>query len=113
MDLINTVEAKYLKKDIPEIFPGDLVEVHTKVREGEKTRIQKFEGTVIAMKNGGTRESITVRKISYGVGAEKIFPVNSPNIDKIIVKRRHKVRRAKLYYMRDLSGKSARLREKR
>ncbi|MFA5478515.1 MAG: 50S ribosomal protein L19 [Candidatus Muiribacteriota bacterium] len=113
MDLMNTVESKYLKKDIPEIRPGDQVQVHTKVKEGEKTRIQIFEGIVIAMNHGGTRETITVRKISYGVGAEKIFPVNSPNIDKIVVKRRHKVRRAKLYYMRDLSGKAARLKEKR
>ncbi|MGM0606924.1 MAG: 50S ribosomal protein L19 [Candidatus Muiribacteriota bacterium] len=113
MDIMNTVESSYLKKDIPEVRSGDLVQVHTKVVEGEKTRIQVFEGIVLAKKNGGTRETITVRKNSYGVGAEKIFPLHSPNIDKIVVKRRNKVRRAKLYYLRNLSGKAARLKEKR
>ncbi len=113
MDLINVVESKYKKKETTDIMPGDQVAVHTKVKEGNKERIQIFEGVVIAMKNGGTSETITVRKMSYGIGAEKVFPVHSPNIEKIVVKRRHKVRRAKLYYLRNLRGKAARLREKR
>ena len=113
MDLINVVESKYKKKETTDIMPGDQVAVHTKVKEGNKERIQVFEGVVIAMKNGGTSETITVRKMSYGIGAEKVFPVHSPNIEKIVVKRRHKVRRAKLYYLRNLRGKAARLREKR
>ncbi|PLX20019.1 MAG: 50S ribosomal protein L19 [Candidatus Muiribacterium halophilum] len=113
MDLINVVESKYKKKETTDIMPGDQVAVHTKVKEGNKERIQIFEGVVIAMKNGGTSETITVRKMSYGIGAEKVFPVHSPNIEKIVVKRRHKVRIAKLYYLRNLRGKAARLREKR
>jgi len=105
MDLINVVESKYKKKETADIMPGDQVAVHTKVKEGNKERIQIFEGVVIAMKNGGTRETITVRKMSYGIGAEKVFPVHSPNIEKIVVKRRQKVRRAKLYYIRKIRGK--------
>jgi large subunit ribosomal protein L19 len=112
MNIINTVESKYMKKDLPEIKPGDLVRVHTKVKEGNKERIQIFEGTVIGIKHGGTRETFTVRKVSYGIGAEKIFPLHSPNIANIEIKRRNKVRRAKLYYLRDLRGKAARLKEK-
>ncbi len=113
MDYIKQFEEKNLRKDIPEFFPGDTVKVHVKVKEGEKQRIQIFQGTVIARKNGSLRETFTVRKISEGVGVERIFPVNSPIIDKIDVVRRGRVRRAKLYYLRDKIGKQARIKEKR
>ncbi len=112
MDLLTLVEQEQIKKDIPEFRPGDTVRVHTKVVEGNRERIQVFEGTVIARKGGGLRETFTVRKISYGVGVERIFPVNSPRIDKIEVVRKGKVRRAKLYYLRKLRGKAARIKER-
>ncbi len=110
--LIDRIEAPYLKKDLPHIQIGDTVRVHTKIKEGEKERIQVFEGIVIRWKKGGLRASITVRKISHGVGVERIFPLHTPTIDKIEVKSHGQVRRARLYYLRDLSGKAARIKER-
>jgi len=112
MDMITLVEQQQMRKDIPEFRPGDTVSVHTKVVEGGRERIQVFEGTVIARRGSGLKETFTVRKISYGVGVERIFPVHSPRIDKIEVVRKGKVRRAKLYYMRKLRGKAARIQER-
>jgi len=93
----------------PEIRAGDTVRVHVRIKEGAKTRIQVFEGTVIALKHGGPRSTITVRKISNGIGVERIFPIHAPVVEKIEIKSRHRVRRAKLYYLRQLRGKKARL----
>lgn len=112
MDLISAVEQEQIRKDIPDFRPGDTVKVYTKVVEGGRERIQVFEGTVIARRGGGLRETFTVRKVSYGVGVERIFPLNSPRIDKIEVVKKGRVRRAKLYYMRDLRGKAARIKER-
>lgn len=108
---IRKLEASWLRTDIPDFGPGDTVRVHVKVREGDKERIQVFEGVVLGRRGGGIRETFTVRKVSYGVGVERVFPVHSPNIDKIEVVRHAKVRRAKLYYLRNLKGKAARLTE--
>ena len=105
------VESKK-RKDIPEFRPGDTVRVHVKIKEGDKERLQAFEGTVIARKNTGIGETITVRKISFGHGVERIFPLNAPVIDHIDLVRTGRVRRSKLYYLRDLKGKAARLRER-
>lgn len=113
MDAIKLVEKKYMKSEPPEFRPGDTVRVHVKVTEGARERIQVFEGVVIARKHGGVNETFTVRKISNGVGVERIFPLHCPTVDKIEVKRLGKVRRAKLYYLRDLSGKAARIKERR
>ncbi|MFQ5638727.1 MAG: 50S ribosomal protein L19 [bacterium] len=113
MDKIDTFVAEYIREDIPEFGPGDTVAVHTKVREGDKERIQIFEGVVIKRRGGGINATFTVRKISNGVGVERIFPLNSPNINKLIKVRSGRVRRAKLYYLRDLKGKAARIAEKR
>lgn len=112
MDLIKLVEQENIKSDIPEFHVGDTVKVHVKVVEGKRERIQVFEGIVIKRQNGGARETFTVRKISYGVGVERTFPVNSPRIDKIEVVRLGKVRRAKLYYLRDRVGKATKVKEK-
>jgi large subunit ribosomal protein L19 len=112
MNLIDLVEQEQLKKDLPAFGPGDTVRVHLKVVEGERERIQIYEGVVIARSNGGLRETFTARKISGGVGVERIFPVHSPMIAKIEVARRGRVRRAKLYYLRKRSGKAARIRER-
>ncbi|GIV08546.1 MAG: 50S ribosomal protein L19 [Fimbriimonadales bacterium] len=109
--VLQEVEQPYLKTDIPEFRPGDTVRVHVRVVEGGKERIQIYEGVVIARKNRGIADTITVRKVSYGVGVERTFPVHSPMISKIEVTRKGKVRRAKLYYLRNLSGKAARLKE--
>jgi large subunit ribosomal protein L19 len=109
--LITKVLNKY-KREIPEFRPGDTIRVHVKIKEGDKERLQAFEGTVIARKNTGMGESITVRKISFGQGVERIFPVNAPVIDHIDLIRTGRVRRAKLYYLRGLKGKAARLRER-
>lgn len=109
--ILQEVEQPYLKTDLPEFRPGDTVRVHVRVVEGGKERIQVFEGVVIARKNRGIADTITVRKVSYGVGVERTFPVHSPMIAKIEVTRKGKVRRAKLYYLRNLSGKAARLKE--
>ena len=110
--LLTKFIAKNLRTDVPEFRPGDTVRVHVKIREGDKERLQAFEGTVIARKNTGTGESITVRKISFGHGVERIFPLHARVIDHIDVVRTGRVRRAKLYYLRGLRGKAARLRER-
>ena len=113
MDAIRLVEAGHLKKDRQGFAPGDTIRVHVRVVEGEKERIQMFEGVVIRKRGEGGRASFTVRRISYGVGVERTFPLHSPRIDKIDVVRHGKVRRSKLYYLRGLAGKKARLKEKR
>ena len=113
MDAIRLVDAGQLKKDRGSFAPGDTVRVQVKVVEGEKERLQAFEGVVIRKRGGGASASFTVRRISYGVGVERTFPVHSPRIDKIQVTKRAVVRRSKLYYLRDLAGKAARLKEKR
>ncbi|WP_456425293.1 50S ribosomal protein L19 [Rhodocaloribacter sp.] len=112
-DYINLVEATQLKDDIPDFAAGDTVNVHVRVIEGEKERIQQFQGVVIAFKGSGARRTFTVRKVSNGVGVERIFPVFSPKVAKIEVVRYGRVRRAKLYYLRERRGKSARIRERR
>ena len=111
MDIIAQITADQLRTDLPKLLIGDTVKVYAKVREGNRERIQMFEGTLIAKKNGGISETITVRRIASGVGVEKVFPVNSPNIDRIEVVRHGKVRRAKLYYLRDRVGKAARVKQ--
>ena len=111
MDLIKALNEKQLK-EVPQVLVGDTVRVHVKVKEGARERIQVFEGTVIAKKHGGIEETITVRRLSYGVGVEKVFPVHSPSIEKIATVRHGYVRRAKLYYLRDRVGKAAKIREK-
>ena len=111
MNVIDAIEAEQLRSDISAFRPGDTVRVHVKVVEGEKERIQVFEGAVLRRSNGGIRETFTVRKVSYGVGVERTFPIHSPRIDKVEVTVRGKVRRAKLYYLRELSGKAARIKE--
>ena len=111
--LINEITAEYMKNDVPEFRPGDSVKVHVKIIEGSTHRIQVFEGLVIKRQGAGISETFTVRKISYGVGVERTFPVNAPVIDKIEVTRRGIVRRAKLHYIRTLSAKAARIKERR
>ncbi len=113
MDLINTVTANQLNSEIPDFKPGDTLRVHARVIEGEKERIQVFQGVVISKRKGRTNATFTVRKVSYGVGVERIFPLHSPIIDKIEVISRGRVRRAKIYYLRKLRGKAARIRERR
>ncbi len=113
MNKVDIVEQSRLRDDIPDFRPGDTVKVNVRVVEGTRSRIQVFEGVVIARKGGGLRETFTVRKISFGVGVERTFPVHSPVIESIEVARRGKVRRAKLYYLRDRVGKAARIKEKR
>ena len=112
MDLIKELNKAELEKELPAVQVGDTVRVHVKVKEGSRERIQVFEGTVIAKKHGGIEETITVRRISYGVGVEKVFPVHSPSISTIEVVRSGKVRRAKLYYLRGRVGKGAKIKEK-
>ena len=112
MDLLKAVSDKYLKEELPEMNVGDTVRVHVKIKEGSRERIQVFEGTIIARKHGGIGETITVRRLSYGVGCEKVFPVHSPSIVKVETVRRGKVRRAKLYYLRDHVGKAAKVKER-
>ena len=113
MNIIQALEQEQLRSDIPEFAPGDTVRVPVKVVEGTRERIQAFEGVVIARSGTGVRETFTVRRISYGVGVERTFPVHSPRLDKIQLMRRGIVRRAKLYYLRNLTGKAARIRERR
>ena len=113
MNLLETIDREQVKTDIPDFRPGDTVKVHAKVRERGKERIQVFEGVVIRKKRGHKRSTFTVRKISFGVGVERIFPLHSPNIAKIEVVRYGKVRRAKLYYLRHKRGKAARIKERR
>jgi large subunit ribosomal protein L19 len=112
MDLIKELNKEALSKEMPKVQIGDTVRVHVKVKEGSRERIQVFEGVVIAKKHGGIEETITVRRISYGVGVEKVFPLHSPSIDTIQVVRNGAVRRAKLYYLRGRVGKSAKIKEK-
>ena len=112
MNKLKQIEVEQMRMDHPDFIAGDTVKVHVKIREGEKERIQVFQGVVISRKKGTTNATFTVRKVSYGEGVERVFPLYSPNVAKIDVKRRGDVRRAKLYYLRDLSGKAARIREK-
>lgn len=111
MNVLETIEKEQFREH-PSFRPGDTLRVHVKIREGDKERIQVFEGVVIAQRNGGSRESFTVRKISYGVGVERVFPLHSPSVDKIEIVSSGKVRRAKLYYLRGLQGKAARLKSR-
>ncbi len=113
MNSLDMLEGAYLRDDIPEFRSGDTVKVHVRVVEGGRERVQVFEGVVIARNGSGLRESFTVRKVSFGVGVERVFPVHAPIIQKIEVLRRGDVRRSKLYYLRERSGKSARIKEKR
>lgn len=113
MDAISAVEAGQLKRDRGAVAPGDTVRVHVRVVEGEKERVQVFEGVVIRRRGEGIRASFTVRRVSYGVGVERTFPLHSPRIEKIQVIKRGRVRRSKLYYLRERTGKAARLREQR
>ncbi|MBE7042259.1 MAG: 50S ribosomal protein L19 [Ruminococcaceae bacterium] len=112
MDILKAITEEQIRTDLPELLIGDTVKIYLKVKEGNRERIQMFEGTIIAKKHGGIQETFTVRRVSYGVGVERTFPVNSPNIDKIEVSRKGKVRRAKLYYLRDRVGKAAKVKEK-
>ena len=112
MDLMKAFTEKQLKAEPPVAQIGDTVRVHVRVKEGSRERIQVFEGTVIAKKHGGIEETITVRRISYGVGVEKVFPIHAPAVEKIELVRHGKVRRAKLYYLRDRVGKSAKVKER-
>ena len=111
MDLVKALNSQYMKEELPEVKVGDTVRVHVRIKEGARERIQVFEGTVIARKHGGIGETVTVRRISYGVGCEKVFPVHSPTIVSVETVRRGKVRRAKLYYLRDRVGKRAKVKE--
>ncbi len=113
MSVLKSLEAKQLKEKIPGFNPGDTIRVHVKIVEGDKERIQVFQGTVISRKGGGISESFTVRKVSAGIGVERVFPLHSPNVSKIQVMKRGKVRRSKLYYLRGLKGKKARITEKK
>ena len=111
-EIIRSIEAKQLRTDLPEFNVGDTVRGWVKVVEGTRERLQAFEGTVIAKRNGGIRETFTVRRVSYGIGVERTFPIHSPRVDRVEVVRRGKVRRAKLYYLRDRVGKQAKVKEK-
>ncbi len=113
MNIISVLEQEQLRKDIPDFRPGNTVKVHVKVVEGNRERVQVFEGVVIGRQNGGVRETFTVRRVSYGIGVERTFLVHSPRLAKIEVSRRGIVRRAKLHYLRGLTGKAARIRERR
>ncbi|HOP75122.1 MAG TPA: 50S ribosomal protein L19 [Bacillota bacterium] len=113
MNIIDTLEKEMMRTDIPDFQPGDTVRVHVKVVEGGKERIQVFEGVVLRRSHGGLKETFTVRKVSQGIGVERTFPVHSPMLDKIELMRKGRVRRAKLYYLRERSGKSARIEERR
>lgn len=113
MNLIDQIEAQEMKKEVPDIRVGDTVKVHMRIVEGEKERIQVIEGVVLRMHGGGARKTLTVRKISFGIGVERIFPLHSPRVEKVDIVKRAKVRQAKLYYLRDLKGKAARLKELR
>ncbi len=112
MNLIEKLDQQNMKETLPQMNVGDTVRVHVKIKEGARERIQVFEGTIIAKKHGGVEQTITVRRLSYGVGVEKVFPVHSPNIVDVQTVRRGKVRRAKLYYLRDRVGKAAKVKEK-
>ncbi|HZC71755.1 MAG TPA: 50S ribosomal protein L19 [Jatrophihabitans sp.] len=113
MNTLDTLDAASLRDDVPDFRPGDTLKVHVRVVEGNRSRIQVFQGVVIRRQGGGARETFTVRKVSFGVGVERTFPVHTPVIDKIELVTRGDVRRAKLYYLRDLRGKAAKIKEKR
>jgi large subunit ribosomal protein L19 len=113
MELIKNLEREMIRMDLPSFSAGDTIKVHVKIREGEKERIQVFQGVVISKRNNGAQSTFTVRKISYGVGVERVFPMHSPFIDQIEVVTKGRVRRAKIYYLRKLRGKAARIKEKR
>ena len=113
MNIIDQIEKEQMKTDLPSFRSGDTVKVHVRIKEAEKERIQVFEGVVIKKKNGGSRASFTVRKISYGVGVERIFPLHSPTVDRVEVVQRGKVRRSRIYYLRALKGKAARIKERK
>ena len=110
-EIIRSIEAKQIRSDLPQFNVGDTVRVWVKVVEGNRERLQAFEGTVIAKRNGGIRETFTVRRVSYGIGVERTFPINSPRVDHVDIIRRGKVRRAKLYYLRERQGKAAKIKE--
>ena len=112
MDLVKALNSQYMKEEIPEAKVGDTVRVHVRIKEGSRERIQVFEGTIIARKHGGIGETITVRRVSYGVGCEKVFPVHSPRVVAVETVRKGKVRRAKLYYLRSRFGKAAKIKER-
>ncbi|EJO5348197.1 50S ribosomal protein L19 [Clostridium botulinum] len=112
LEVIKAIEAEQVRNDLPEFNVGDTVKVHQRIKEGTRERVQIFEGTVLKRQNGGSRETFTVRRVAYNVAVEKTFPVNSPLIEKIQVVRRGKVRRAKLYYLRDRVGKAAKVKER-
>lgn len=112
MDIIKALEQEQIRTDLPVLSIGDFVKVHLKIKEGNRERLQVFEGTVIAKKGGGLKETFTVRRVSYGVGVERILPVHSPKIDHIDVVRKGKIRRAKLYFLRDRVGKASKIKEK-
>lgn len=111
MDALKLIAQDSVKAEVPEISIGDTVKVYCRIKEGEKERIQMFEGTVIAKKGAGVSETFTVRRVSYGVGVERVFPIHSPNVDRVEVVRHGKVRRSKLYYLRDRVGKAAKVKE--
>ena len=111
MDALKLIAQDSLKKELPSFEIGDTVRIDVRIREGERERIQQFEGTVIARNGSGVAETFTVRRVSYGVGVERVFPIHSPNVSKVVVVRRGKVRRAKLYYLRDRVGKAAKVKE--
>ena len=113
MNKLELIEREQMRMDLPDFIPGDTVKVHVKIKEGEKERIQAFQGVVISKRKGTMGASFTVRKVSYGVGVERIFPMHSPAIDRVEIITRGRVRRGKLYYLRNLKGKAARIREKR
>lgn len=113
MNKIELIEREQMRMDLPDFTPGDTVKVHVKIKEGEKERLQAFQGVVISKRLGSINATFTVRKVSYGVGVERIFPMHSPSIDRVEVITRGRVRRGKLYYLRNLRGKAARIREKR
>ena len=112
MDALEIISGSSKKAEVPSFSVGDTVKVHVKIKEGDKSRIQVFEGTVIAKKHGGISETFTVRRVAYGVGVERVFPVHSPNVKDVAVVRHGRVRRAKLYYLRDRVGKAAKVKEK-
>lgn len=112
MNLVDVIEREQIRQDIPEFRPGDTVRVYVKIREGNRERVQVFEGTVISRRGRGVQETFTVRRVSYGVGVERVFPIHSPYLEKIEVTRRGKVRRAKLYYLRERVGKAAKVKER-
>jgi large subunit ribosomal protein L19 len=113
MNTLELIEREQMRMDLPDFIPGDTVKVHVKIKEGEKERIQAFQGVVISRRKGNMGATFTVRKVSYGVGVERIFPIHSPAIDRVEIITRGRVRRGKLYYLRNLRGKAARIREKR